>query len=617
MKKILSLIMSFVMLISGISAFSSVTYAASYSQELKEKGFSDSYVTALTSLHEKYPNWNFVPFVTGLDWNTAVAGERSKHSNQVIQKQSSLSNDYYCNDSTCYKNGNYIVQEGSSWVSASESAVKYYMDPRNWLTEKYIFQFESTAYDSSQTKAGVEAILKGTWMYNSLITYKDTSGATKTYDSKTKYSDAILAAAKSSGMSAYYLASKIKQENGGATASATAVCGTKAPFQGIYNYYNIGANTGASDGLEWAAGYLKVNDGTTASLYSKYDSSTKKVSGKIADLKDKQYMTYRGEYGDYYYVRLYTKNGNNSFSEGKSGYVLKSALRTRYFNLERPWTNPYKAIVGGAQRIKDMFGAQNTGYLQKFNVSKASGNLYTHEYMTNVQGAAQESSMTYSAYSSAGMMKDKKTFYIPVFSGMPSSKCTVTASQVTPKKVSGVKITGTSTSSVTLKWSKTANANGYYIYDSKSKKIATISSGSTVSKKISSLSAGKSYSFYVAAYSKGSSTKVGPKSSKVTAVTKPKTPTLSSVKSKQKKKIKVTWKKVGGSATGYQIYWARDSKFKKVVAKTTVKKQSSTSYTGKNMTRGKKYYVKVRAYKTIDGKKYYSSWSKVKSVKCK
>ena len=86
MKKILSLIMSFVMLISGISAFSSVTYAASYSQELKDKGFSDSYVTALTSLHEKYPNWNFVPFVTGLDWNTAVAGERSKHSNQVIQK---------------------------------------------------------------------------------------------------------------------------------------------------------------------------------------------------------------------------------------------------------------------------------------------------------------------------------------------------------------------------------------------------------------------------------------------------------------------------------------------------------------------------------------------------
>ena len=74
MKKILSLIMSFVMLISGISTFSSVAYAASYSQELKDKGFSDSYVTALTSLHEKYPNWNFVPFVTGLDWNTAVAG---------------------------------------------------------------------------------------------------------------------------------------------------------------------------------------------------------------------------------------------------------------------------------------------------------------------------------------------------------------------------------------------------------------------------------------------------------------------------------------------------------------------------------------------------------------
>ena len=131
----------------------------------------------------------------------------------------------------------------------------HYMDPRNFFDEKHIFQFESTAYNAKQTKAGVETILSPTWMHNSLINYLTTNGKThKNYDSKTKYSDAILAAAKNSGMSAYYLASKIVQEVGSTKATTGGASGNRAPFIGIYNYYNIGAYSGAMDGLEWAAG---------------------------------------------------------------------------------------------------------------------------------------------------------------------------------------------------------------------------------------------------------------------------------------------------------------------------------------------------------------------------
>ena len=67
----------------------------------------------------------------------------------------------FCKCSSCYKNGKYVIQEASDWVSASKSAVEYYMDPRNFLDEKHIFQFESTSYDGTQTKEGVEAILNG------------------------------------------------------------------------------------------------------------------------------------------------------------------------------------------------------------------------------------------------------------------------------------------------------------------------------------------------------------------------------------------------------------------------------------------------------------------------
>ena len=104
----------------------------------------------------------------------------------------------------------------------------------------------------------------------------------------------------------------------------------------------------------------------------------------------------------------------------------------------------------------------------------------------------------------------------------------------------------------------------------------------------------------------------------MTSYTKTDTPNLTGLSAtKSGHKIKATWKKVGGSASGYQIYWAKDKNFKKVVSKTTVSGQKKTSYTGKNFTKGKRYYVKVRAYKTVNGNKIYGAWSKVRNVKAK
>lgn len=91
--------------------------------------------------------------------------------------------------------------------------------------------------------------------------------------------------------------------------------------------------------------------------------------------------------------------------------------------------------------------------------------------------------------------------------------------------------------------------------------------------------------------------------------------TVKSVKSSSKKALKVTWKAVSG-AEGYQIQYSKKSNFKG--AKTvTVKSASKKTTTIKKLTSKKKYYVRVRAYKTIDGKKVYTSWSSKKSVKVK
>ena len=92
---------------------------------------------------------------------------------------------------------------------------------------------------------------------------------------------------------------------------------------------------------------------------------------------------------------------------------------------------------------------------------------------------------------------------------------------------------------------------------------------------------------------------------------------LKSVSSTRKKHaIKASWNKKSG-ANGYQIYYSRNKNFKNLSAKKIVKGGKKTSYVGKNFTKGRKYYVKVRAYKNVNGRKVYGKWSNVKTVKCK
>ena len=100
-----------------------------------------------------------------------------------------------------------------------------------------------------------------------------------------------------------------------------------------------------------------------------------------------------------------------------------------------------------------------------------------------------------------------------------------------------------------------------------------------------------------------------------TKVAKPKSASIKKVKAANKA-ISVIWKKVSG-VKGYQIQVATNKKFKKNKKTVNIKKQKTTKTTVKKLKAKKKYYVRVRTYKIVNGKKVYSSWSKVKSVKTK
>ncbi len=147
-------------------------YAASdaaFEQLLTQQGFPESYKNGLRGLHQKYPNWTFTAQKTGLDWNTVIS-EESKIGRSLIASTSISSWKSIEKGAFDWANNYWPGFDGASWVQASSKLVEYYMDPRNFLSEPYIFQFELQKYDSSiQNKAGLEKLVAGTFLAGDAI----------------------------------------------------------------------------------------------------------------------------------------------------------------------------------------------------------------------------------------------------------------------------------------------------------------------------------------------------------------------------------------------------------------------------------------------------------------
>ena len=196
-------------------------------------------------------------------------------------------------------------------------------------------------------------------------------------------------------------------------------------------------------------------------------------------------------------------------------------------------------------------------------------------------------------------------------SGEPSDYI---SSKTTGNKVSGVKVSARAEKSITLSWYRIADCESYtvYQYDSalKDYKLVGKTDGNTDSLKISNLKQGLSYKFTVCANKENRQCEP---SDAFSAVTVPKKVSNKSAKSKKSRRIIYSFKKV--NATGYQYQWSTHRNFK---SNFLTKNTKSTKITIKTAQSRRRYYVRVRAYKTEPGgKKIYGKWSNVKSVKVK
>ena len=136
--------------------------------------------------------------------------------------------------------------------------------------------------------------------------------------------------------------------------------------------------------------------------------------------------TATGKYGNYtgYYNYL------NIGASGKTDSAIISAGLE--YAKSHGWTDPQKAIVGGAEFLAKEYiqWGQNTLYLQKFDVDDSDGDLYWHQYQTNVSAAKSESTSIMQTYQEIDSNLNMPfNFVIPVFENMPDTKCPMPGTQ--------------------------------------------------------------------------------------------------------------------------------------------------------------------------------------------
>lgn len=223
-----------------------VSQDTGFESYMTQQGFPESYKNALRSLHKTHPDWEFRAVQTGLVWDDVVT-EESRVGANLVSKNAIVS--WKSTEKTAYnfKTNQWYTFDGGAWVAASKEIISYYLDPRNFLTETAIFQFESLEYEEYQNRQGVRRLLSGSFM----------SGKYTEPDGKQRgYAATFVNVGKKVGVSPYHLAARCYQEQGKGTSGS--VSGKVEGYENIFNYYNIGAyasggNSPVVQGLKYAS----------------------------------------------------------------------------------------------------------------------------------------------------------------------------------------------------------------------------------------------------------------------------------------------------------------------------------------------------------------------------
>ena len=405
---------------------------ADFESYMTKQGFPESYKPYLRKLHEQHPKWIFTAQKLGVDWNTAlkeecVVGRNLVHSSALASWKSMEKGAYDFN-------GGYWYGLDGSWVAASKEIIMYYMDPRNFLNDTYIFMFENQSYDPSyQTESGVKTILADTFM----------SGSYTCPDTKKKYtySQTFMDAAKKSGVSPYHLASRCRNEQG--VNGAPQSLGTVKGYENYFNFFDIQAYaTSTMTAAEMGCKYAKTTNPTyllpwTNQYKSIVGGSIFLGTGYITKGQDTLYLQkfdmVDGGNGLYYHQYM-----TCVFGQANEAISLKNAYSQDILNSAMEFKIPVYNNMPDKLCPKPTSSGDNNNYLKSLSVSGTSispkFDKFTTSYTATVK--AEISSVTVNANPLGKNAKVSGTGKVSLKTGENTIKVTCTAA-------SGVKRTYT------------------------------------------------------------------------------------------------------------------------------------------------------------------------------
>lgn len=353
-----------------------------YRDKLLAAGFPRTYAEPLAKLQFKYPAWRFEKLpIEDLEWKAIVAKELTPswnlvvYANWAVGKWNRLKEKnytpYYAKDAKAYDSG--------SWYQASEEAIAYFMDPRNFLNAQDVFMFETLGFDArSQTLSAVEATLSKTFM------------AKKCYDdSKKTFAELVHSVGERYGVSPVFLAGRLSSEQGSGSTQAFGTIGNTLVG------YAAKTNDTVGTAVIWGKRFTRDNE------------ATKKVLARGA-----------AEYNGYYNFFNFRAYGLGLFEIKYNAYIEAKTADAKYCG---PWNTQARAIEGGSIKIKERYidSYRHTRYLQKFSVLAEAGSFRWKQYMQNIAAPLIESRNTYKSYKVAKTLKNPYRFLIPVYKSMP------------------------------------------------------------------------------------------------------------------------------------------------------------------------------------------------------
>lgn len=355
---------------------------------------------------------------------------------------------------------------------------------------------------------------------------------------------------------------------------------------------------------------IEVNWGAVRGAYGyriKRSTSKNGIYKVVATLKGKNNTTYQDKKlktAKTYYYKIETINKVN----GKKGYSGNSAAVSAK-TLKTTSITAVKATGSTSVRLewKAVDGA--SGYQIYRSTSKDSG----YKKVGQVKG---KNTKKYEDKT----LEAGKTYYYQVRAYKSNSAKNGVASFSKAQKAWTIKqvvfsqITSDSKNQVTLGWKKVSKAQGYDIYRSDEsnsgfEKIASISSGSTLTYTDKGVKSGNTYYYKIAATYKIKGSAGRGSYSKVTEVAVLKQGSISSITLGDNNVLNISWNSVA-NASGYELAGAVSEKG----TYTTLQTSGATSFTHSNLVQGTTYYYKVRAYKDLsNGIRMYGPWSAVKA----